>query len=91
VIGWYLRLAFARWLIHAMGKVIRWGLLAVLLVGCAPVTLVAGVGWLGAWLRGWPPARLRRAGWWSLPMTAADLTGRGLAPIFAASSWPLAG
>jgi hypothetical protein len=91
VIGWYLRLAFARWLIHAMGKVIRWGLLAVLLVGCAPVTLVAGVGWLGAWLRGWPPARLRRAGWWSLPMTAAYLTGRGLAPIFAASSWPLAG
>jgi hypothetical protein len=79
VIGWYLRLAFARWLIRVTGKMVRWGLLVVVLVGCAPVTVVAGVGWLGAWLRGWPPARLRRAAWWSLPMPAAYLTARGLA------------
>ncbi len=55
-----------------------------MLIGAAPVTLVAGVGLAAAWLRGWPPARLRRAAVWSLPMTAAYLTGRGLA----AASWP---
>jgi hypothetical protein len=49
----------------------------------APVTLVAAVGVAGAWLRGWPPARLLRAAAWSLPMTAAYLAGRGLT----AASW----
>ena len=36
-----------------------------LLVAAAPVTVVAAAGLAGAWLRGWPPARLRRAAAWS--------------------------
>src|ERR1700689_2425158 len=32
-----------------------------------PVTLVAITGYGTAWLRGWPPVRLRRAAAWSLP------------------------
>jgi hypothetical protein len=79
VIGWYVRLAFARWLVRTAGRVLRWGLLAAVLAAAAPLSVVAGIGLLGAWLRGWPPARLRRAGWWCLPMTAAYLTARALA------------
>ena len=79
MIAWYVRLAFARWLVRTTGRVIRWALLAAVLTAAAPVTIVAGVGVVGAWLRGWPPARLRRAALWCLPMTAAYLTGRGLA------------
>jgi hypothetical protein len=48
------------------------------LVAAAPLTLVAAVGYAGAWLRGWPPARLWRAALWSLPVTAVYLAGRGL-------------
>jgi hypothetical protein len=48
------------------------------LVAAAPVTVVAAVGLGGAWLRGWPAARLRRAAAWSLPMTAVYLAGRAL-------------
>ena len=32
----------------------------------------------GAWLRGWPPARLWRAAAWALPMTAVYLAARAL-------------
>ena len=31
-----------------------------------PVTIVAAVGYVAAWLRGWPPARLRRTAAWAL-------------------------
>jgi hypothetical protein len=48
------------------------------LVAAAPVTLVAGIAFLGAWLRGWPPARLWRSAAWSLPMTAVYLVDRAL-------------
>jgi hypothetical protein len=60
VIWWYARLAFARWTIRTTGRVIRWALLAAVLIA-APLTLVTAVGLAGAWPRGWPPARLRRA------------------------------
>jgi hypothetical protein len=43
-----------------------------------PVTLVAAIAFAGAWLRGWPPARLWRAAAWSLPMTGVYLAGRAL-------------
>ncbi len=50
-----------------------------MLVAAAPVTLVAAVGFGGAWLRG----LARRPGCagprrWSLPMTAVYLAGRAL-------------
>jgi hypothetical protein len=75
---WYLRIRFTLWLLRAAWRLTRWLALAAVLAAAAPVTIVAAVGLLGAWLRGWPPARLRRAACWSLPMTAAYLAGRGL-------------
>jgi hypothetical protein len=75
---WYLRARFTLWLLRATGRVLRWVVLAAVLVAAAPVTLVAAVGFAGAWLRGWPPAKLRRAAFWALPMTAAYLIGCGL-------------
>ncbi len=35
-------------------------------------------GYLIAWSRGWPPARLRKAAGWSLPM----ITPHGLTPVY---------
>ncbi len=58
---WYLRARFTLWLLRAAGRVIRWLALAALLAAAAPVTIVTAVGLAGAWLRGWPPARMRRA------------------------------
>ena len=43
-----------------------------------PLTLVAGAGYLAAWLRGWPPARLWHAACWSLPMTAVYAIGEAI-------------
>src|SRR5579872_3582694 len=74
---WYLRATLMLWLLRAAWRLLRWAALAAILAAAAPVTLVAAVGFAGAWLRGWPPARLRRAAVWALPMTAVYLTGRG--------------
>jgi hypothetical protein len=75
---WYLRARLIIWLIKMAGRVIRWVVLVAVLAAAAPVTIVAAAGYTGAWLRGWPPARLRRAACWSLPMTAVYLAGRAL-------------
>jgi hypothetical protein len=75
---WYLRTRFTLWLLRLACRVIRWAALAAVLIAAAPVTLVAGLGFAGAWLRGWPPARLRRAAIWALPMTGVYLAGCGL-------------
>jgi hypothetical protein len=77
-VWWYLRARLILWLLRAAWRVTRWAALAAILAAAAPVTLVAAVGFAGAWLRAWPPARLRRAGAWSLPMTGVYLAGRGL-------------
>src|ERR1700728_4787278 len=75
---WYLRARLLLWVLRATGRVLRWAVLAAVLAAAAPVTVVAAVGLAGAWLRGWPPARLRRAACWSLPMTGVYLAGRAL-------------
>ena len=75
---WYLRARLMLWLLRVTGRVLRWAVLAAVLIAAAPVTVVAAVGFAGAWLRGWPPARLRRAACWSLPMTGVYLAGRAL-------------
>jgi hypothetical protein len=75
---WYLRTRFALWVLRVAWRLIRWAALAAILAAAAPVTIVAGAGFAGAWLRGWPPARLRRAACWSLPMTGVYLAGRAL-------------
>jgi len=80
---WYLRARLVLWLVRGAWRVIRWAALAAILAAAAPVTLIAAAGFAGAWLRGWPAARLRRAAAWSLPMTGVYLAGRGAQ----AASW----
>jgi hypothetical protein len=75
---WYLRARLVLWLLPITARALRWVALAAVLIAAAPLTIVAVAGLAGAWLRGWPPARLRRAALWSLPMTAVYLAGRAL-------------
>ena len=70
---WYLHARLLLWLLHVTGRAVRWAVLFAVLAAAAPVTAVAAVGFAGAWLRGWPPAKLRRAACWSLPMTGVYL------------------
>ena len=56
------------------GRVFRWPLMAAVLVAASPLTAVAALGYLAAWLRGWPP-RLWHAAAWALPMTAVYARG----------------
>jgi len=74
----YLRFKAAMFVLRLAGWALLSALLAALLVAAAPVTLVAAVGLVGAWLRGWPPSRLWRAAAWSLVMTGVYLTGVAL-------------
>jgi hypothetical protein len=74
----YLRFHLLLWALRATWRVLRWATAAAVLIIAAPVTLVAAVAYLGAWLRGWPPAKLWRAAAWSLPMTGVYLAGRAL-------------
>jgi hypothetical protein len=74
----YIQIRVAIWFFRLFGRLIVWGTFAAVLMAAAPITLVAAVGLLGAWLRGWPPARLWRAGVWALPMTGIYLAGRAL-------------
>ncbi len=74
----YIQFRALLWLLRLAGRLIALGALAAVLVAAAPVTFVAAVGLAGAWLRGWPPARLRRAAVWALPMTGVYLAGRAV-------------
>ena len=46
------------WVLSVTGRLLLGAAVLVVLAVAAPVTLVAAVGVAGAWLRGWPPARL---------------------------------
>jgi hypothetical protein len=75
----------ARWALYLAA----WTGLIVAAVAAAPVTTVVVTGLVIAWGRGWPPARLRRAAAWSLPMPAIYLivtavTTRSLGAVLAA-------
>jgi len=61
------------WLLRKAVKAAGWLLLVLLAVVVWPVTVVTAAGYVAAWLRGWPPARLRRAAAVCLPVTAAWL------------------
>jgi hypothetical protein len=69
---------------HALGigalRVLRAGLVAVLAVAAAPVTVVAAGAFAWGWWRGAEPRRVLRAVWWCLPMT--------LTWLVAAAVWP---
>ena len=74
----YLRFHLLLWSLRAAWRVLRWLVTAAILVAAAPVTVVAAVAFAGAWLRGWPPAKLWRAAAWALPMTGVYLAGRAV-------------
>jgi hypothetical protein len=78
IIWAYLQVRAFGWLLRLAGRLLLFAAVAALLVAATPVTPVAAVGLAGAWLRGWPPARLRRAAAWALPMTAIYLAGRAV-------------
>jgi hypothetical protein len=66
------------WLLTKAVKALRWLLLAALAAAAWPLTLTAILGYLAAWLSGWPPARLTRAAVWCLPMTGVWLLGHAV-------------
>jgi hypothetical protein len=74
----YLQFRALMWLLRITGRLLLFAALLAVLVTAAPITLVTAVGLAGAWLRGWPPARLCRAAAWALPMTAVYLAGRAV-------------
>jgi hypothetical protein len=95
----WLKLTACLWLLRKAVKLAGGLLLALAMLAAWPLTLVTLAGYLAAWWRGWPPARLSRAAGWSLVLPAAWLAAaavRGvqlgvaaLAPTRAwASGWP---
>ncbi len=69
----WLKLTIALWLIRKAFKAAGWLLLAALAVAVWPLTLMTAIGYAAAWLRGWPPARLRRTAAGTLAVTAVYL------------------
>ena len=65
----YLRFRILLWALRQAGRLLRVVILVAVLVAAAPVTLVAVVGFAGAWLRGWPPATMRSMGGRDSPKT----------------------
>ncbi len=89
MIWFYARLLLWQHALKLAARLARWTVTAAVLVTAAPVTVVTIAAVTVAWLRGWPPARLRRAAAWSLPMTATWLavqavTTRSLPAVLAA-------
>ena len=69
----WLKLAVSLWLIRKAARIIRWLVPIGLALAAWSVTAPAVIGWGAAWLRGWPPARLRRAALFFLPFTVGWL------------------
>jgi hypothetical protein len=69
VMSW-LKFTVTLWLLRKAAKAAGRRLLLAVAVALWPVTLVTAAGYVAAWLRGWPPARLRRAAAGSLVMAA---------------------
>ena len=74
----WLKLTAALWLIRKGVKAFGWLLVAAVAVAAWPLTAAAAIGYLAAWLRGWPPSRLWHAAAWALPMTAVYAIGEAL-------------
>jgi hypothetical protein len=66
----WLRLTISLWLLRVAVKITGWLLMFAVLVAVWPITVVAILGYLAAWGRGWPAARLRRAAAATLALTA---------------------
>ena len=66
----WLRLTVSLWLLRWAVKVAGFVLLLAVAFTLWPVTLVMVAGYVAAWWRGWPPARLGRAAAGSVALTA---------------------
>ena len=73
----WLKLATGLWLLRKAVKLGGRLLVVAIVIAAWPLTLVAAAGYLAAWWRGWPPARLRRAAAWTLTGTAVWLAAAG--------------
>ena len=79
VLAW-VRLTVCLWLLRKAVRLTGRLLLAAAAVAAWPVTAAAAAGYLAAWLRGWPSARLRHEAAWALPVTAVWLFAAALQP-----------
>jgi hypothetical protein len=64
----FLKLTVCLWLVRKAAKITGWVLLAAVVLAAWPLTVITVTGYVAAWWRGWPPARLRRMAAWSLVM-----------------------
>jgi hypothetical protein len=76
----WLKLTVCLWLLRKIFKGAGWLLVFAIVIAAWPLTLVTAAGYIAAWRRGWPPARLRRAAAWSLVMPAGWLAAAALHP-----------
>ena len=89
----WLKIAIARKLIRGAFRLLRWGLLAVILLLAWPVTLMAGVAFALAWHTGSPPVRLYRLAIGSAALVllwaalVAVMKGTGQFAALSAGAW----
>jgi hypothetical protein len=87
----WLKLTICLWLLRKAFKAAGWLLLAALALAVWPLTVMIVLGYLAAWMDGWPPFRLRATAAWSLPVAFLYILaqaarqdswrGLGLAPV----------
>jgi hypothetical protein len=82
VIGRWVSLLAVRAGARLVVRLLKIAAITALIVAAAPVSVCAAIAAGGAWLAGWPPARLYRAALWCAPMVAV-----WLAAIAASHGW----
>jgi hypothetical protein len=79
VISRWVSLLAVRAAARVAGRILKAAVLLALVIAAAPASLAAAVSVAGAWLAGWPPARLYRGALWCVPMVAVWLAAIGVA------------
>jgi hypothetical protein len=79
VITRWLSLIAVRAALRAIGRMLRVGAVAALVIAAAPASVVAALSAALAWLAGWPPGRLYRAALWCVPMLVVWLAATAIA------------
>jgi hypothetical protein len=79
VITRWLSLIAVRAALRAIGRMLRVGAVAALVIAAAPASVVAALSVALAWLAGWPPGRLYRAALWCGPMLVVWLAATAIA------------
>jgi hypothetical protein len=75
----WLSLIAVRAALRAIGRMLRIGAVAALVIAAAPASVVAALSVALAWLAGWPPGRLYRAALWCVPMLVVWLAATAIA------------